>query len=344
LSVSSQGVVFHSTSDPEFNTSAPTGSLAASGWQYQGRWGSYLGTVISSNAFLTARHVGIGLGNAFVLDNTPYTSVAFFDDPASDLRIVRVCGRFASAAPLHTNQTELGKPLVVFGRGTQRGTPVTTGPAGEKLHGWRWGTADQRLRWGENNVDAIVDGNALFGAGVGDLLKVSFSAGAGPNECHLSNGDSAGAVFILDGSWQLAGINFAVDGPYSTSPAGPGFEAAIFDEGGLYRQNLETWMLTPDLPFEQAGAFYATRIAARIDWILFILQQIDTHPDPPALQSAPAANGPFTDDSAATVDPAQNLITIAQPAGPRFYRLRGCRSFQIVSITLVAGSIRIHYE
>jgi hypothetical protein len=48
------GVILMETSDPTANTTAPTGEYADSGWQYQGRWGNFLGTVISPNCFITA--------------------------------------------------------------------------------------------------------------------------------------------------------------------------------------------------------------------------------------------------------------------------------------------------
>jgi hypothetical protein len=337
-------VIFHSTGDPEHNTTAPTGSLAESGWQFQGRWGAYLGTVISSNAFLTAQHVGSSVGAIFFFNGIAYTTTAFFDDPETDLRLVRVCGAFPTAATLHTDQTEPDKPLVVFGRGTQRGLAVTTGTSNEKTHGWRWGAFDSRLRWGENAVDSVVDGNTLFESGVGDLLKVTFSAEAGPNECHLSVGDSAGGLFVLDGAWRLAGINYAVDGPYNTSAAGAGFDAAIFDEGGLYLQTDGEWTLIPDRPFAQSGAFYATRVSTRIDWIQSVLQQIDQQPDSPFLQTAADPAGPFTDHPAATIDPDNSLITVPQPGRSQFYRLRGCQPFRIDTIELLEDSLLIRYQ
>ncbi|MCL4177270.1 MAG: hypothetical protein KJ072_05945 [Verrucomicrobia bacterium] len=338
-------VIFYSTGDPEHNTSAPTGSLTNSGWQFQGRWGAYLGTAISSNAFLTAQHVGNSVGAPFHLNGIAYLSTAFFDDPETDLRIVKVCGTFPDFAILHTNQTEIGKPMVVIGRGTQRGAPVITGDANDKTNGWRWGLFDSRIRWGENEVDSIADGDALFESSkVGDLLKVSFTADAGPNECHLSVGDSAGGLFILDGTWQLAGINYAVDGPYNTSTNGAGFEAAIFDEGGLYTQTDDVWILNPDRPFDQSGAFYATRVSTRIDWIQSVLEQIAAPQDAPILQSATDPSGPFADQPAATVVPGNRFITVPQPDTSQYYRLRGCQPFRIAAIDLLDDTLRIHYE
>ena len=65
LPLKANAVTFLSTADPEYNTTAPAGALADSGWQFQGLWGAYLGTVISSNAFLTAGHIGGTLARRF---------------------------------------------------------------------------------------------------------------------------------------------------------------------------------------------------------------------------------------------------------------------------------------
>jgi len=62
---SGHSVIFYSTGDPSYNTNAPEGALTNSGWQYQGTWSSFDGTVISSNAFITAKHVGGSVGEPF---------------------------------------------------------------------------------------------------------------------------------------------------------------------------------------------------------------------------------------------------------------------------------------
>src|SRR5436190_24305988 len=64
-----------------------TGSPTVSGWQYEGSWGSFLGTPISSNLFITAGHVGGAVGQALVYNGASYTTTASYDDPNSDLRI-----------------------------------------------------------------------------------------------------------------------------------------------------------------------------------------------------------------------------------------------------------------
>ena len=330
-------IILLSSGDPSYNTTPPGGSLTNSGWQYQGVWGSYLGTPIAPRHFITAKHVGGAVGDAFVYGGVTYTATAFYDDPASDLRIWRVCGTFESFAPLYTKSDEVGLSLVVFGRGTQRGPEVR---ANGVLRGWQWGPADEVERWGTNRVSGIVS----VEAGIGELLQAAFDADAGAEEAHLSVGDSGGAVFIMDHStWKLAGINYSVDGPYSTNGTGPGFSAAVFDQGGLFIGGEGNWTLVRNMPADKPGSFYATRISSRRDWINGILAQ-PPPPDPaPVLESAPVVAGPFVVDSAAVVDVSARAIAVPANGPQRFFRLRGCTAWRITSTRLVAEEVVLTY-
>ena len=264
-----RAVILYRTDDPEANTAAPTGVLADSGWQFQGQFGRFLGTPIAPDLFLTAKHFGgeAGLGTPFVLDGVSYPTVAVYDDPASDLRLVRVQGTFPTYAPLFDRRSDpVGKPLVVFGRGTQRGAAVNVSAAAEKnakVAGWTWGAANYRLRYGTNVVAGVTDG----GPGMGRLLYATFDADGGLDEAQLSDGDSGGAVFLhdQDGAWKLAGINYGVSGPYSYAADGSGaFNAAVFRGDGLF-ENAE--------PTSGPGAFFATEVAARMKFIRLVLGQ-----------------------------------------------------------------------
>ncbi len=118
-------VMLKGSGDPSYNTTAPTGELAESGWQYQGLWGNFLGTPIAAQFFVAAKHVGGSVGDKFLFADNIYTTVGYWDDPAGgDLRIWKVDGVFPIWAPLYTQSDETGKPLVVIGRGTQRGGEV----------------------------------------------------------------------------------------------------------------------------------------------------------------------------------------------------------------------------
>lgn len=259
-----QAVVFYSTGDQNYNTTAPTGGLADSGWQFEGYWASCMGTAIASNFFITAKHVGGSIGGTFLLNGTSYTTTAVYNDPTSDLAIWKVDTAFSTWAPLYTSNSEVGLSLVVFGAGYGRGTEVW---AEGELKGWQWGGTATK-RWSEN----VVTGTTNYQGST--LLYADFDAAGGVNEATLAISDSGGGVFIQQNSvWSLAGVNYAVDGPFNTTNTGSGFSAAIFDAGGLYYTNdvTKTWdYITPqasDIP----ASFYATSVSARQGWIMGII-------------------------------------------------------------------------
>ncbi|HUJ11714.1 MAG TPA: PKD domain-containing protein [Verrucomicrobiae bacterium] len=260
-------VLFEATGDPSYNTNAPTGSLTNSGWQYEGHWGSYLGTPIASNFFIAAQHIGGSVCAPFVFNGVTYTTVTNFDDPSSDLRIWQVAETFPYYAPFYTGTAEAGKTCVVIGRGTQRGGPFVQGGV---TNGWLWGTSDAVERWGENTIAYVgVDQNNR------QYLVAQFDHPGITNECDLSVGDSSGGMFIKIGTtWELAGIHYAVDGPFSVDgSANDEFNAALFDMYGLYDCSGNCMLVTNHTP----SAFYSTRVSARISWINSII----TNPAPP---------------------------------------------------------------
>ncbi len=253
-----RGVILFRTGDPAANTTEPTGALAGSGWQYQGRFGNYLGTAIAPHYFITAKHLGTGPPH-FVFHGVNYTIVNSFADPGSDLRIFRVAETLPVYAPLYTRSDELGKNLVVIGRGTQRGEDrVVDG----QLRGWLYSASDNVQRWGENQVSSVLGGT----------IRVLFDQGGLPHEAHISDGDSGGAVFLKDGSvWKLAGINSDVD-RFASGPDGGGpYSAALFDMRGSYRS--DGTLVTGDNPVP--SSFYVARISSRLSWITTIIGPSD---------------------------------------------------------------------
>src|ERR1700753_2062526 len=77
------GVIVYS--DPGRLTTAPTGTLANSGWQFEGQWaGAYTGTPIAPDYFITASHIGGSVGGTFTLNGVNYTTTAEYTDPDSD--------------------------------------------------------------------------------------------------------------------------------------------------------------------------------------------------------------------------------------------------------------------
>ncbi len=251
--MTASAVILYGTGDPTVNTTVSPTDAAYTPWQYEGQWGGFLGTAIAPNYFITAAHVGGGVGQGFNYQGNSYTTVGSYALAGTDLTIWQVDHSFSSYAQIYRGNDEVGKDLVVIGRGTQRGSEVMVG---SQAQGWNWGGGDGVQRWGENTV-----ASAGTLPGYWQMLSATFDAGAGPNEAHLSGGDSGGAVFILNGStWELAGINYAVDGPYSLTAGGASFIAAMHDQTGLYDG------VSGD-PLAGPGAFYATRISSYQNWI-----------------------------------------------------------------------------
>ncbi len=257
----SHGVILARTGDSMENRTPPDNDVAGSGWNYQGDWGSYSGTPIAPQYFLSASHIGQA-GGVFVYRGVTYTIAASFQDPFSDLLMWKINETFpeGSYAPLYTKNDEAGQRIVAIGRGTQRGDPYDLN---NTFRGWRWGAGDEVRRWGENVVTTTV----TFGVG-NNFLYALFDNPGLPNECHLSAGDSGGAVFINDGGvCKLAGINYGVDGHFYTDNQGHGeFDAALFDAGGLYEfdDSHNTYVLLDE---PTPTGFYATRISAKVPWI-----------------------------------------------------------------------------
>src|SRR6187401_3302328 len=81
---SARAVILFQDGNPATNTTAPTGDLSGSGWQYQGSFGAFLGTAIAPQFFMTAKHVS-DAGTVFVYNGTSYNLLQRFNDPYTDL-------------------------------------------------------------------------------------------------------------------------------------------------------------------------------------------------------------------------------------------------------------------
>lgn len=270
-------LIFITSGDPAFNSSAPGGALENSGWQYEGTWGGLLGTPVAPDFFLTAKHGGGSVGDGFSYQGTGFSTVARFDYPTADLTLWQVSGTFPTYAPLYSGADEAGKGLVVFGRSATRGDEVVvSGASVSDLRGWLWnGSGGGTQRWGENVVDATT---VYAGA---DYLVAGFSRTGGVNEATLAGGDSGGGVFIQEGgTWKLAGINYAVEAEFRTSAGGPTFLAAIFDEGGLYADLGSGFVELTDRPADREASFYATRVSSYAGWIQGVAAVPEPNPMP----------------------------------------------------------------
>lgn len=231
-------LIFRDGPSPAANTeTAPTGVYADSGWQYQIRFASFHGTMVSPKHFITAVH--LGAGQTEISQPMHFNGVedkTYTIRPGSrtvigttDLAIFEIWESFDTFAPLYSRSDEAGRELVVMGRGFGRGSELSD-------RGWTWGpAATRRSRWGRNTV-----GGAL-NAGGNDLLFFDFSDVLGQDEVAGTGGDSGGGVFIRDGQvWKLAGVNFSVDSLYSQAavPANSNaFRGSLYEAGGIFLGN-----------------------------------------------------------------------------------------------------------
>jgi hypothetical protein len=264
LGTDAEAVMLFGTDNPDINTTAPDETLAGSGWQFEGRWGPFLGTAIAPQFFVSAKHIGNAGNSVFTFQNVDYEVVSGAADPYSDLVIWRINGTFPEFAPLYTASDEPGKHLVVIGRGTQRGSEVVLN---NTARGWNWGAADYVQRWGENDVAKIVTNSSL-----GNFLYVTFDKFQTANESHLSTGDSGGAVFIQQNStWKLAGINYAVDDLFTTPSESAKFNSAIYDARGYYDEDAPDHFVLIDGANPVPTGFYSTRISSNLGWIYSVI-------------------------------------------------------------------------
>jgi len=279
LAFKAEALVYCITNSVDVHQQAPTGTLSQSGWQQtvmidclQAALGksNFLGTIIFSNALLTAKHMGeIHLNDTFILEGK-HSLTSKHSAAGSDLAVY-----FFS--PPVTNQTHIARlniesdvdtnALVVFqGCGTERGAMVTTGT---RTNGWMWsGTNWWTCTWGTRRWGI----NQTFGSADAGLYAVaSFDNNNNPDECMLSIGDSGGPGFIQTGSgWKVAMVNYGV-GPatftLSTNPVSR-FYASLYDYAGLYYEvanNVWEWAEPQESP--QPCLLICSRVSQRLAWL-----------------------------------------------------------------------------
>lgn len=260
LPIRTDAVMFYETPDIAHNTTTPGDN---SGWQYEGKFMTFLGVPIAPHFFITAKHFGGSVGTTFDFHGDLYTTIAVHNSPNTDLAIWEVnhAKPFPTWAPLSSGAQDIGANAAIFGRGTRRGDLVTVGGQDK---GWKWGPGDDVKRWGRNIVENAISG----GPTLGTLLYCDFNRSGVADECHLSVGDSGGGLFVLEGGlWRLAGIHYSVDGPFREPPSGPSFYGALVDCGGLEYQDSPSWIPIPEDTEDVTSSFYSSRISASITWI-----------------------------------------------------------------------------
>lgn len=261
------------------NTSAPTDPDLATRWNQVGNFGSFMGTPISSQFFVTAKHLGNLTGQSITfLDTSSYTTTARFTDPSSDLAIYQISGTFPTdkIVPMYEGTFTQNQAMTIFGRGLSRTDTNVVGqrfPTGTENKGWTWGASTGNRSWGTNTLTGLADGGAA-----GTQLAYEFNSGGGSNEGTLSTGDSGGPVFMFEnGEVRLAGINYAV-GPVQVRETveGPTLSVSVFDYGGLYLNQSGVWTLEPATNTEKPSVSYSTSIPANSVWISSVI----TVPEP----------------------------------------------------------------
>ncbi|MBC8103218.1 MAG: hypothetical protein H7Z41_11580 [Cytophagales bacterium] len=265
------------------NLSRPAGEYAGRGWELTGEWGGFLGVPIAPHYFVTAKHVGGGVGQKLLFRGAAYTTVEALSCPDSDLGVWRVRERFPVWAQLYPRRDEAGKEIFLVGRGTARGAPVVTQQG--VLRGWRWGADDHRQSWGVNRVLGIADYTNPAGHWRNDLLTFAFDADGGPHEGIVSGSDSGGAVFLqdTDGVWKLGGILYGVDGtPYAPTAEGKGAAGGAFlDTRDLYERDRRTGEMhyhDPLRPAPEPTVAGATRISSSLPYLQSVVPDLRPFP------------------------------------------------------------------
>ncbi len=311
----------------EAPSTPPTGRLADSGWQWQIGPKSG-GTLIGPSHILSAAHLGLWNGSRIQWNGMDYVVIEAMDHPDSDLRLLRVAGRFPTWAPMNRTSTEIRKEVVVFGRGGPPGTPVI---ANNKVCGWNWTPPDGQLRWGTNQIDSVDTGTESL---PGEYLIGMFDEKGGNLEATFSVGDSGGGVFLQTPTgWSLAGIVSAVQGTFRASVDGPVIHAALFDRRPFLEEVAPgVWDYDPTR-YRRPGTFWmASRISKYAFWIDIRMSEPPPSPSPRLLEAA-SMESPFQEVAAYAVDPGNRRIQVPHPGKTsQFYRIEGEERLRLESI------------
>lgn len=255
-------LVYCVTNAVDYHQAAPTGALANSGWQQTAEVGLFLGTVIQTNALLTAKHLDFAAGVQFVHEGVTHTVTAAVNDAQSDLAVLFFTPPVTNVALINIETNDIGSDVVLQGRGMERGEEVVL--ANGQTNGWKWAWDKWWgiRRWGRNRY---------FGEAEGGLLAVAaFDLSDDPDKCMLSPGDSGGPGFVRTGSgWKVASVNYSVDPATFTLSTNPvaSFDASLYDCAGLYYDSGGAWLYVPQEASPAPCVMLNTRTAMRVDWL-----------------------------------------------------------------------------
>jgi hypothetical protein len=328
-----RAILLYGSGDPARNTAAPTGSLTNSGWQWQGRWSFALGTVIGPRQFVSASHLNVPVGSVFEFRGLPYTTESLTNLSGTDLNVYTVAGRFADYAPINTSRSEVGRPLVLFGRGGRRGEAFEN-------RGWKVGDIDGVQRWGTNTVKSVIPAQQTSS---GELLEFDFVSTAGADECVFSGGDSGAGTFMLgtDGVWRLAGVNYGVEGPYATNTTSEAFFGALFDTRGLYWGFQGQQQQVPNFIFPIGGRGFVTRVSTHATWLASQVSEAVSG-NTPRLLSSQGGGTAFAEEPGYAVDPTNKVIRVPVISNARLFRLSGATRIEVEGVQ--NNTLLLRYE
>jgi hypothetical protein len=223
--------------DGSENTTAPSDDP---GWANVGTVSTLTGIYLGNSWMLTASHVGAGpvvLGGQ-TFSPVPNSTVQLRnpDGSVADLIVFRI--EYAPHLPrlgIATATPKVGTPVLLIGKGRNRGAPVSwTGH-----EGFAWGTA-WAPRWGTNTVYK----NDIRANSTGAFVTQFRKDGATQHEAQAAFGDSGGAAFVkVRGRWRLAGVLYGVTG-FDNQPPETAFYGNFTAIADLsqYRRQIEKLM------------------------------------------------------------------------------------------------------
>lgn len=222
LAPAARAVVVNDPAGSTLNTAAPTSDP---GWANVGLCGTGSAIYLQDNWVLTAYHVGAGTvnfgGTNYTQDATqPTIRVKNSDGSNADMVLFRLASTPAGVRDLTiaSSTPAANKTLTMIGYGRTQQTSLTTWYVDTATDPDTWSeipgsgtatrtgfktTSARTKQWGTNKLyDTLVLNNVY---GKTSLFRTDFDTSG--DECQAINGDSGGAVFVLNGSeWQLAGM------------------------------------------------------------------------------------------------------------------------------------------
>lgn len=181
-----------------------------------GRWSSNASCVaVSSNAIITTRHQGGGVGTLIWFEGIEYIVKEVLPEPgpnAADLRLCRVertqpGATYLKYAPLYTLTGEKSKEFRISGFGKSRGSAVSDANG----IGYLWTGNNTIQRWGTNKILKFgwYHDDEPVNAYISDLIVSEFDpCETTPYEAAVASHDSGGGWFIEEGGvWKVAALS-----------------------------------------------------------------------------------------------------------------------------------------